>query len=145
LMCKCHALWNHSAIPLGQFVRSVEVGCPNECLHFHGPWITARLRPTYKNITLHPWVPTKHCCFSVQISQFHMILSAAGSAHTWWSKLHTTSLRDHFSLRSVIVVLVAGYIVVPATGEAVHMSAGTLWCHNKKRVEGGPGQTDRKP
>lgn len=24
-------------------MRSVEVGCPNECLHFHGPWITAGL------------------------------------------------------------------------------------------------------
>ncbi len=103
--------------PLGQFVRSVEVSCTDECLHFHGLWITGLLGPTHKNMVtrivtksflLHPWAPTKHCCFSMQGSQFHMIfagfthlaketncplspvrvpqrLAAVGSAQTWRS------------------------------------------------------------
>ena len=69
-------------------VRSVEVGCPNDCLHFHGLWIPGLLgadsqkhsnmvaRIVTKSFLLHPWDPTKHCCFSMQGSQFHMIFAS---------------------------------------------------------------------
>ena len=59
------------------------------------------------------------------------------------------SLGDHFSLRSIIVLLVAVYIVVSASEGAVHMVAGVLWRFDtepppKKTVERGPEQTDGK-
>ena len=89
------------------------MGCPNECSHLHGLWALDNWTTIVtKSFLLHPRVPTKHCCFSMQVSQFHMIfpgfthlaketncplslatpfppvhvpqkLAAAGSAQTW--------------------------------------------------------------
>ena len=57
----------------------------------------------------------------------------------------TRGLGDHFSLRSIIVLLVAVYIVVSASEGAVHMVAGVLWRFDiepppkKKRLMGDLG------
>ena len=152
------------------------MGCPNECLHFHGPWITAGLGSAdlYKhgetdsqqifqltslgsnkallflnaNFTIsrdlrgfHP-SRERHILSSVPCNaQGHSHLSMfrrdwqqhAPGDRGFSSALKCvcipscTQLRDQFSLRSIIVVLVAGYIAVaatPATKEAVHMPAG---------------------
>ena len=34
---------------------------------------TFRQGSSTKSFRLHPWVPTKHCCFSMQVSQFRMV------------------------------------------------------------------------
>ena len=196
-MCKCHALWNQSAFPLGQFVRSFEVGCPNECSHLHGLWGSGYITGQGSSPNLSCYIPGFQQSTAVSQCKFHNFTwssqfvhpssernklpfvpcSVQGDSHlsmfrkNWqqpdlhkpgdrvafsgvFKRVYTflvshNSLGNHFSLQSIIVVLVAVYIVVSASEGNVHIVAGVLWCFDtespqKKTVEEGPGQTDRK-
>ena len=68
LMCTCHALWNH-AFPLGQFVRSVEVGCPNECSHLHGLWLWITGQLSWPNLFC--YIPGFQQSTAVSQCKFH--------------------------------------------------------------------------
>ena len=162
------------------------MGCPNDCLHFHGLWRPGLLGPTHKNIVtwwqgsspnlscyilgsnkallflnarftisydlreFHPSernkLPSVHCAqghshlsmFRKDWQQpdlhkpgdrvaFPVCLSLCVCVCTFLVVTTTRGLGDHFSLRSIIVLLVAVYIVVSASEGAVHMVAGVLW------------------
>ena len=51
-------------------IRSILWGRLNKCSPTHKNISTGIVTKSFR---LHPWVPTKHCCFSMQVSQFRMV------------------------------------------------------------------------